>query len=156
MRCAPYLGSLSSRDERDQKDNPPSRAASARAATRPWYLLPARSKTTPSIPAALARWATSSPTLRALADLSPSLARTSASMVLAEASVRPTRSSTTWTLMCLDERVTTRRGRSAVPETFLRPRTWRRSREATRALVCLPDLSEIAITYQPFRPCDGS
>ena len=44
-------------------------------------------------------------------------------IVLAEASVLPTRSSTTWTLMCFEERVTTSRGRSAVPETFLRPRT---------------------------------
>ena len=36
---------------------------------RPWYLLPARSKTTPSIPAALAREATSSPTFLALRGL---------------------------------------------------------------------------------------
>ena len=36
---------------------------------RPWYLLPARSKTTPSTPAALARSATSSPTLRGLGGL---------------------------------------------------------------------------------------
>ena len=44
-------------------------------------------------------------------------------MVEADASVLPTRSSTTCTVMCFDDRVTTRRGRSAVPETFLRPRT---------------------------------
>ena len=44
-------------------------------------------------------------------------------MLEAETSVWPARSSTTWTLMCFAERVTTRRGRSAVPETFLRPRT---------------------------------
>ena len=44
-------------------------------------------------------------------------------MVEAETSVLPTRSSTTCTLMCLDDRVTTRRGRSAVPAIFLRPRT---------------------------------
>ena len=43
------------------------------------------------------------------------------------ASCRP-RSSTTWTNDVLRlERVTTRRGRSAVPAIFLRPRTWRRS-----------------------------
>src|SRR3546814_17420112 len=54
-------------------------------------------------------------------------------MVEAEASVLPTRSSTTWTLMCLEERVTTKRGRSFVPLIFLRPRTWRRRRDATRA-----------------------
>ena len=56
----------------DQNPRPPSRAPSARAAMRPWYLLPARSKTTPSTPAALARSATSSPTFLALAVLSPS------------------------------------------------------------------------------------
>ena len=44
-------------------------------------------------------------------------------MVEAYASVLPTRSSTTWTVMCFVDRVTTRRGRSAVPEIFLRPRT---------------------------------
>src|SRR3546814_13574342 len=77
-------------------------------------------------------------------------------MVEAEASVLPTRSSTTWTLMCLEERVTTKRGRSFVPLIFLRPRTWRRRRDATRAEVCLRFLSEIAmVTYQPFRPCGG-
>src|SRR3546814_19663048 len=75
-------------------------------------------------------------------------------MVEAEASVLPTRSSTTWTLMCLEERVTTKRGRSFVPLIFLRPRTWRRRRDATRAEVCLRFLSEIAmVPYQPFRPC---
>jgi hypothetical protein len=58
-------------------------------------LLPARSKTTFSTPAALARSATSLPTAFALADLSPLLARTSASMVEAEASVTPRASSIT-------------------------------------------------------------
>ena len=48
--------------------------------------------------------------------------RRSASMVEADASVWPAPSSTTWTKMCLADRVTTRRGRSAVPETFLRTR----------------------------------
>src|SRR6185436_13563350 len=120
-----------------QNFRPPSRAPSARAATRPWYLLPARSKTTPSMPAALARSATSSPTFFALAVLSPSKDRRSFSVVEANASVLPTRSSTTCTVMCLADRVTTRRGRWAVPEIFLRPRTWRRRRDLTRVAVCL-------------------
>src|SRR4051794_30209649 len=120
-----------------QNVRPPSRAASARAATRPWYLLPARSKTTESMPAPFARSATSSPTLLALAVLSPSSVRRSASMVEAETSVLPWRSSTTWTLMCLEERVTTSRGRSAVPWSFLRPRTWRCRRAFVRDAGCL-------------------
>src|SRR3954447_5053330 len=120
-----------------QNVRPPSRAASAKAATRPWYLLPARSKTTESMPAPFARSATSSPTLLALAVLSPSSVRRSASMVEAETSVLPWRSSTTWTLMCLEKRVTTSRGRSAVPWSFLRPRTWRCRRAFVRDAVCL-------------------
>src|SRR3954470_20541149 len=48
--------------------------------------------------------------------------------------------------MCLDERVTTRRGRSALPVTFLRPRPWRRSRARTRLEVCLCCFSEIAMS----------
>ena len=67
-------------------------------------VLPPRSNTTASTPASLARSATSSPTLRALAVLSPSSARRSASIVEAEASVRPATSSTTWTNTCRAER----------------------------------------------------
>ena len=85
------------------------------AATRPWYLLPPRSKTTDSTPAALARSATSSPTFLALAVLSPSRVRTSDSIVDADASVLPAESSTTWTKTWREERETTRRGRAAVP-----------------------------------------
>src|SRR6476661_4426997 len=48
--------------------------------------------------------------------------------------------------MCFDERVTTRRGRSAVPDTFLRPRTCRRRRDLTRPAVCLLFFSEIAMS----------
>ena len=82
----------------------------------------------------------------ALAVLSPSSARRSASMVRPRPACgrrgrrRPGRT------MCRAERVTTRRGRSAVPVTFLRPRTWRRSRDAARARVCLPGLSAIAMS----------
>src|SRR5690606_394632 len=101
---------------------PPSRAPSATAATRPWYLLPPRSNTTVSTPTALARSATSSPPLWALAVLSPSNARRSASRVDAEATVLPTVSSTICATMWREERVTTRRGRTAVPVIFLRRR----------------------------------
>ena len=45
-----------------QNSSPASRAASATAATRPWYRLPPRSNTTLSTPAALARSARSLPT----------------------------------------------------------------------------------------------
>src|SRR5919112_6754991 len=48
--------------------------------------------------------------------------------------------------MCFEERVTTRRGRSAVPATFLRPRTCRRRRDLTRPAVCLLFFSEIAMS----------
>src|SRR4051812_18153367 len=130
----------------DQKVRPPSRAPSASAATRPWYLLPARSKTTPSTPAALARSATLAPTSLALPVLSADSERSSPSMVEAYAKVLPTESSTTWALMCLEVRVMTRRGRSAVPVTFLRPRTCRRSRDRTREEVCLCCFSEIAMS----------
>src|SRR6185437_10765595 len=46
----------------DQNSRPPSRAPSATAFTRPWYLYPARSNTTREIPAAFARSATVFPT----------------------------------------------------------------------------------------------
>ena len=49
--------------------DPPSRAPSATAATRPWYLLPPRSKTTASMPAALARSATQLADLAGLGGL---------------------------------------------------------------------------------------
>src|SRR5690606_38824319 len=90
--------------------------------------VPPRSKPTVSMPAALARSAISTPTRCAFAVLSPSSARRSASRVDAEARVRPTESSTTWATMCRLDRVTTRRGRAAVPTTFLRRRRWRRAR----------------------------
>src|SRR5690606_27641691 len=64
---------------------PASRAPSATAATRPWYLLPPRSKTTASMPAALARSATRVPTERALSVFDASVPRRSASMVEADA-----------------------------------------------------------------------
>ena len=52
----------------------------------------------------------------------PRTPRRSASRVDAEASVWPSRSSTTCTKTCRADRVTTRRGRAAVPATFLRTR----------------------------------
>ena len=75
--------------------SPPSRAASATAATRPAYLLPPRSKTTAEIPAAFARSAISAPTLRALSVFVPSAPATSASMSEADTRVWPTVSSIT-------------------------------------------------------------
>src|SRR5205823_12562421 len=51
--------------------NPPSRAPSATALTRPWYSRPPRSNTTRSIPAAFAFSARARPTRLARADLSP-------------------------------------------------------------------------------------
>ena len=78
-----------------QNPRPASRAASASAAIRPWYWLPARSKTTFSTPAALARSAIRPPTLRAFSDLSAPGPRRSASIVEADASVRPWTSSMT-------------------------------------------------------------
>ena len=53
----------------DQNSRPASRAASASDLIRPWYRNPARSKTTRSTPAALARSAISFPTTAASADL---------------------------------------------------------------------------------------
>src|SRR5699024_113382 len=116
---------------------PPSRAPSAIAATRPWYRLPPRSNTTDSTPVDLARSATSPPTFLARSVLSPSRVRTSASMVDADATVLPTVSSTTWTKTWRLLRVTTRRGRAAVPVTFLRTRRWRRPRAALLPLARL-------------------
>src|SRR6266508_3797926 len=82
---------------------------------RPWYLLPARSNTTDSTPAALARSASRPPTVLALAVLSSPLLRRSASIVDAEARVFPATSSTTWANRCRADLVTTSRGRSGVP-----------------------------------------
>src|SRR5699024_1880384 len=73
----------------DHSARPASRAPSATAATRPWYLLPPRSNTTESIPAALARSPTRVPTVRALSDFVLSAARRSASIVEADTRVLP-------------------------------------------------------------------
>ena len=77
-------------------------------------------------------------------------------MVEAEASVVPATSSTTWTKMCREDRVTTSRGRAAVPETFLRTRRCRRLRADAVLVACRAELDDAAMaTYQPFRPCGG-
>src|SRR5690242_1244853 len=89
------------------------------------------------MPAALARSATSLPTAAACAFLSPDAARTVSSSDDAAASVRLVVSSTTCALMCRVERVTTRRGRAAVPCTFLRTRRCRRVREVRRNVAVL-------------------
>src|SRR5688500_3454951 len=100
------------------------------------------------MPFSLARCATSSPTARARAVLSPSPPRSDESSVDADASVWPARSSTTCAGMCRVERVTTSRGRAAVPLTFLRTRKWRRPLPIRRdsemfigLLTRLPDLA---------------
>src|SRR5262249_58980843 len=68
----------------------------------------------------------------ALAFLSPSAARTSGSMLDAAASVCPAVLSTSWTAMCRDERLTTRRGRPGEPLTRLRSRKCRRALASRR------------------------
>src|SRR2546425_2789801 len=74
-----------------QNFNPASRAASASAWTRPWYLYPPRSNTTRSMPAALARSAIALPITLAAATLLPPLtcARVVLSSELAATRVRP-------------------------------------------------------------------
>ena len=72
------------------------------------------------------------------------------------ATVRPLVSSTTWTNTWRAERLTTRRGRTAVPAIRLRRRSWRRLRWADLLLFVRFLLIAIAmVTYQPFRPCGG-
>src|ERR1039457_3877795 len=103
------------------------------------------------MPAWPARSAISAPTCFDLADLSPDEPRTDASRVDADTSVLPVTSSISCANMCLAERVTTRRGRTALPLTFFLTLRWRREREAERALarpvirpcarVLLPDMS---------------
>src|SRR6516164_9516727 len=66
------------------------------------------------MPASFARCASSSPTRRALAVLSPSAVRMAGSRVDAAASVRPTLSSTICANMCRADRLTTSRGRLVV------------------------------------------
>src|SRR5438132_329386 len=83
-----------------QNSNPASRAASARAATRP--------------------------TVVAACLLAVAPPRRSLWTVDAAASVRPLVSSMTWAEMCLLDRNTARRGRAGVPTTVLRTRRWRR------------------------------
>src|SRR5438445_1397811 len=79
----------------DQKSGPASRAASASDLIRPWYRNPARSKTTCSTPAVLARSATSRPTTAASSVFVCLEPRSSFSTVEAAASVRPEASSMT-------------------------------------------------------------
>src|SRR6476646_6588306 len=79
----------------DQNSRPASRAASASDLIRPWYRNPARSNTTRSTPAALARCAMSLPTEAASCDFVSLEPRSSFSTVEAAASVRPDVSSMT-------------------------------------------------------------
>jgi len=54
--------------------------------------------------------------------LSPAAALMSASIVDADAKVRPTLSSTIWANICRADRFTTSRGRAVLPATFFRTR----------------------------------
>ena len=63
----------------------------------------------------------------------------------AAARVRPVMSSITWAVMCLFDRNTAKRGRSAVPRTSLRTRWWRRVRASCFFFV-------EKLTWLPFRP----
>ncbi|MFC5043175.1 hypothetical protein [Ornithinimicrobium kibberense] len=58
-------------------------------------------------------------------------------------------SSTSWTKTWREDRLTTRRGRSAVPVTRLRRRTWRRLRAAS---LVLERLTICAMAYLPAFP----
>src|ERR1019366_2081395 len=100
--------------------NPALRAASASAATLPWYRDPPRSNTTLVTPCAFARVAMSLPISLAAAMLPVAPERCSASRVEAATRVRPSVSSMIWAAMCLFERNTVSRGLSAVPITCLR------------------------------------
>src|SRR5829696_2277721 len=113
---------------------------------------PPRSNTTLSTPAALARSATSRPTVAAAETLPVSpAARTSGSRVEAAARVRPEWSSITWTTVCRLDRNTARRGRVSEPRTFLRTRRCRRSRASC---FCLALYVMFAVpASRPRRPC---
>src|SRR5271155_4205299 len=119
------------------------------------------------MPASLARSAISAPTSLALAVLSPSADLTASSRVDADASVRPTLSSTICTNRCRADRLTTSRGLAVEPVTFLRTRRWRRTRARVLAAVRGPtrpvaySIDDLLAwvpamtTYQPSRPCGG-
>src|SRR5699024_7678371 len=73
-------------------------------------------------------------------------------MVEADTNVAPASSSITCAKMWRDGRLTTKRGRTAVPLIRLRTRECRRRRAA---LLPLPLILTVDITYLPFRPCGG-
>ena len=116
-------------------------------------------------PAALARSATSAPTCAGRVLVAGGLRAQSASSVDAAASVRPLTSSITCAVMCLFERNTARRGRSAVPRTFLRTRCAgsvpaEASGDSRRPPACMRCHWRAArwwrsITCLPCRPCAG-
>ena len=141
-----------------QNSSPPLRAASARAATRPWYVEPATVEDDGGDAGGLG------PLGEELADLAGGRRRcrrclaATASVVDAAARVTPARSSMTWAAMCLFDRNTARRGRSAVPRTFLRTRRWRRIRDFSLLLCAvshgvvpcyLPALPALRATCSP-------
>src|SRR4029453_13403000 len=112
---------------RHQKCRPPLRAASASAFPRPWYRWAPRANTGVFTPAAFAFCASSFPASAACSVFAPLASRMSSQ--LDAANVFPASSSTSCAPMPRLERKTTRRGRSAVPDTCLRTRLWRRARD---------------------------
>src|SRR5690242_7558130 len=109
------------------------------------------------MPAAFAASASCAPAWRAFAVLSPSVSLN----VETDASVTPLLSSTSCANRCRDERVTTRRGRSGEPATFLRSRKCRRDRETRRVAETPADrraclrIDAALTSYRPFLPCGG-
>ena len=70
----------------------------------------------------------------------------------ADTIVCPLLSSTSWAVICRSDRVTTRRGRSAVPRSVRRTRKCRRARATRRVAEIPPEfrrLSSVALTPSP-------
>src|SRR3989442_8329844 len=95
------------------------------------------------MPLALARSPSMAPTAFARSVLLLMPVASFAAMLVAATSVRPASSSISWAEMCVSERNTASRGRSALPRTFSRPRSW--------PLFLLPPLFSLAISDLPRR-----
>src|SRR3989442_1137249 len=95
------------------------------------------------MPLALARSPSMAPTAFARSVLLLMPVASFAAMLVAATSVRPASSSISWAEMCGSERNPASRGRSALPRTFSRTRSWR--------LVLLSRLVSLAISALPRR-----
>src|SRR5207245_4360159 len=93
-------GRLALRIVHHQNSNPPLRAPSATAFTRPWYWYPPRSKTTLVMPFAFARLAISWPSAKLRAVFPVPSTCTPSGLSAAPTSVTPRPSSTTWPYIC--------------------------------------------------------